>query len=480
MSFSQLLAILNARKLIAIWVLIVTVLVTTVISFMLPNSYKASTSLVINAKGADPITGFMLPAALMPGYIATQTGIIQSQNVALKVVDKLKIDKNPTAVERFEKATKGRGDIKLWYANQFMQNLEVKPSRETSLIEIGYTAADPEFAATMANAFAQAYIDTSLQMKVDPSKQAAVFFDNQVKELRANVEKSQAKLSAFQKEHSIASADGRLDVEMARLSELSSQLVVAQAQTYDSNSRRTQLNKGSLSDSPEILSNSLIQGLKSQLVQAESRLSDVSQRLGVNHPQYQAAQDDVENIRKSIQTEIAKTSGGVGQSAKVSQLREGEIRAALEAQKQRVLKLKSEQDEMAVLVREADSAQRIYDNALLRFGQTNMESQSGQTDISILNPATAPLEHSSPKRTLNVLLSIFLGALLATVFAIAAELLDRRVRSSEDLFKLINIPVLAEFSKVSGKQANAKKWLEKIKQVFGSKSRFNNAAFKTK
>jgi succinoglycan biosynthesis transport protein ExoP len=447
MRLSQILAILAARRWIALWVFFLTVLVTTLLSFLLPKTYTASTTVVINAKGADPVTGQMLPAALMPGYMATQFDIIASRNVALKVVDKLQIAQNPTAQAKFQEATDGKGDIRDYYADQFLQGLEVKPSRESSVIEISYRGPDPGFAAALANAFAEAYIQTSLELKTNPAKQASVFFDNQIKGLRADVEKAQARLSAYQNEHGITSSESRLDVEMARLAELSSQLVVAQAQTYDSNSRRNQLKRGGASDSPEILSNSLIQGLKSQLVAAEAKLSEVSQRLGVNHPQYQAAQQEVNNLRQSIQTEIAKTSSSVGQSAQVSQLREGEIKAALDAQKQRVLQLKSEQDEMAVLVREVESAQRIYDNALLRYGQTSLESQSGQTEISVLNPATPPLKHSSPKILINIVLSLFLGGLLAVGCAIAVEMLDRRVRSADDLTQLMTIPVLAELVK---------------------------------
>ena len=315
MRLSQILAILVARRWIALWVFFLTVLVTTLLSFLLPKTYTASTTVVVNAKGADPVTGQMLPAALMPGYMATQFDIIASRNVALKVVDKLQIAQNPTAQAKFLEATDGKGDIRDYYADQFLQGLEVKPSRESSVIEISYRGPDPGFAAALANAFADAYIHTSLELKTNPAKQASVFFDNQIKALRTDVEKAQAKLSAYQNEHGITSSEGRLDVEMARLAELSSQLVVAQAQTYDSNSRRNQLKRGGASDSPEILSNSLIQGLKSQLVQAEAKLSEVSQRLGVNHPQYQSAEQEVSNLRQSIQTEIAKTSSSVGQSA---------------------------------------------------------------------------------------------------------------------------------------------------------------------
>lgn len=464
MRLSQMLAILAARRWIALWVFFLTVLVTTLLSFLLPKTYTASTTVVMNAKSADPVTGQMLPAALMPGYMATQFDIIASRNVAHKVVDKLQIAQNATARAKFQEATDGEGDIRDYYADQFLQGLEVKPSRESSVIEISYRGPDPGFAAALANAFAEAYIQTTLELKTNPAKQASIFFDNQIKALRAEVEKAQAKLSAYQKEHGITTSEGRLDVEMARLDELSSQLVVAQAQTYDSNSRRNQLKRGAAAESPEILSNGLIQGLKSQLVQAEAKLAEASQRLGVNHPQYQAAQQEVNNLRQSIQLEIGKASSSVGQSAQVSQMREGEIKAALDAQKQRVLKLRGEQDAMAVLLREVDSAQRIYDNALLRFGQTSLESQSGQTEIAVLNPATPPLKHSSPKILINIVLSIFLGALLAVGCAIATEMMDRRVRSAEDLSELMAIPLLAALVKPKPTlREMLERWLKKPK-----------------
>lgn len=468
MTFSQLIAILIARKWIAIWVFFLTVFVATLVSFLLPKTYTATASLVINSKGADPVTGFMLPATLMPGYMATQVDIIQSRNVALKVVDKLSITNNPMAKAQFEKATNGEGDIKDWIADQFLQNLIVKPSRESSVIDVGYQGADPKFAAALANAFAEAYISTNLQLKTEPAKQAAIWFDQQIKGFRMNVEQAQAKLSVYQKEHGIAFTGERLDTEAARLSELSSQLVMAQAQTFDSVSRQSQLRKSSVGDSPEILANSLIQGLKSQLVQSEARLNEVSQRLGVNHPQYQSALAEVKNLRSLINTEMAKTSSSVGQTARVSQQKEGEIKASLAAQKERVLKLKSEQDAMAVLVREVDSAQRIYDSTLLRFGQTNMESQSGQTDVSILNPAVAPIKHSNPKIMLNIILSIFLGSLLGIGFAIAAEMLDRRVRSAEDLSQLLGLPVLGYLMSVNNKPIGLKL---KLRELF-TKNRF--------
>ncbi len=166
----------------------------------------------------------------------------------------------------------------------------------------------------------------------------------------------------------------------------------------------------------------------------------------------------------------------MGQMARVSQQKEAEISAALAAQKERVLRLKSEQDEMAALAREFESAQRIYDNALLRLGQTNMESQSDQTDIAILNAATPPLEPSSPKVILNMFVSVFLGAMLALVFAMFRELIDRKVRSADDIVTNLDVAVLADLTQIKNEKSNG--WIKKLlkqkkEPPFNSKYQFS-------
>jgi len=478
MSFSQLLAILKARKLLAISVFIITVLGTLVTSLLLPKTYTSTATLIINTKGVDPITGYSLQAMLLPGYIATQVEILESNKVGLKVVKSLNVASNPNAIEKFNESTDGKGDINLWFADLFAKNLEVEPSKESSTINVSYRHTDPKFAAEMANAYASAYLNTNLELKTDPAKEASSFFEGQVNELRNKVEVAQSKLSAFQKEHGITATEGRLDVELARLSDLSTQLVIAQAQSFDSQSRNNQLSKGRASESPEIIGNALIQGLKAQLVQAKTRLSEISQRLGTNHPQYQSALQDVESLSDGLQREIARTGSSVGQMARVSQQKESEIEAALAAQKERVLRLKSEQDEMAALVREFESAQRIYDNALLKLGQSSMESQSSQTDIAILNPATPALEPSSPKVLLNMFVSLFLGAMLALVFALFRELADRRVRSAEDIVSNLDEYLLADLTRNKISQPN--NWFKKLLNKKKDKSFNSKYQFSTK
>jgi chain length determinant protein EpsF len=409
---------------------------------LLPKSYTATTSLVLNYKGMDPVTGVVLPAQLMPGYMATQIDIITSRNVAIKVVDQLKFTESPIAQAQFQEATEGKGDIHAWFADRLLKGLEVKPSRESSVLEISFDGADPDFAASVANAFANAYVQTSVQLKVEPAQKAANFLGEQTRTLRANLETAQAKISKYQQEKGLTNIVGNLDVENSRLNELSSQLVVAQTLAYESTSRQRSASDNAQS-SPDVAANPIVQNLKVEISRAESKLSELSQRVGLSHPQYQASKAELNKLRGLLQQETRNVSSSIGGSARIYQQREAELRAALAEQKTRVLKLNLLRDELSVLQRDVENAQRAMDASSQRFTQATIEGNANQTDVAVLNPAIPPRGPARPKVLLNVLLSIFIGTILGFLFALLAEMLDRRVRSRDDISELLEVPVFA-------------------------------------
>ena len=449
MNFSQLILILLARKYMILLTLLVTVATTTVISLLLPKSYTGTASVLVDFKGTDPITGMTLPAQLLPGYMATQVDIITSHNVALKVVDRLKIDKVPDVIEKFNEEAEGKGNIRDWLADSLLGDLEVLPSQESSVIVVSFSGADPEFAATLANTFVWAYIQANLELKVDPARQQATWFDEQIKGLRTKVEEAQKRLSDYHRESGLMpmAMDGRLDVESARLAELSSQLVAAQTQTYDSVTRQRQISgahaKGKLGELPEILNNSLIQGMKSDLARAEGKLAETSGRLDRNHPQYQSAMAEVQSLKQKIAAEIQTAKGSIENAAVQAQQRENELKKALAEQKARVMELKQQHDRSDLLTQEMTSAQAALDSTTQRANQIRLESQRNVTDIAVLNPAIAPIKPSKPKVVLNIILSVLLGSMLGVGFGFLAEMTDRRVRSTDDITEGLGLPVLA-------------------------------------
>ncbi|HCX33926.1 MAG TPA: chain length determinant protein EpsF [Rhodocyclaceae bacterium] len=441
MSFQQFLLILKARRWAVLSILLLTVATTVAVSLILPKQYSASTEVVIDVRSPDPIAGIVLPGLITPGYMATQVDIVQSDRVAGRVVKLLRLDQNPGVQQEWRDATEGRGTIQSWLIELLKKKLEVKPSRESNVISIGFTGTDPRFAAAVANAFAQAYLETTLELKVEPARQYAAWFGERSTTLRGGLEKAQARLSQYQREHGIVAADERLDVENARLAELSSQLVVVQAQATETASRQRQA-KGGTENLPEVLQNPLVQGMKADVARQEAKLNELAGQLGKNHPQYQRTADELQTLHKKLDAEMKQVASGIGTSNRINQQREGELRSALAAQKAKVMSIKNQRDELAVLQREVENAQRAYDAVAQRLTQTSLESQTQQTNVVVLTPAVEPIEPSSPKLLLNSLLAVFLGTLLGVGCALLLETLSRRVRSAEDLAQALGLPVL--------------------------------------
>ncbi|TVT47862.1 MAG: chain length determinant protein EpsF [Denitromonas halophila] len=440
MSFQQFLLILRARLWLVLATLAVVVGTTLAVSLILPKQYTAEVALVVDAKSADPLLGGLLPAQMIPGYMATQVDIISSDRVAQRVVSLLKMDQSPVVQEQWREDTEGEGSIKVWLAELLKKKLDVKPSRESNVITIGYQGTDPGFAAGVANTFAQAYIDVSLELKVEPARQYAKWFDGQTNSLRADLEVAQKKLSEYQQERGIIATDERLDVETARLAELSTQLSMAQAQRVDSRSRQTQ--GGSAESLPEVMQNGLIQSLKSDLSRQEATRTQMAGRLGANHPELARIDAEISSLRDRIATETRRVVSSLGTTNRVNVQRVTEVEAALEAQKQKILDLKAQRDQIAVFQRDVENAQRAYDLVTQRLAQTSLESQNQQTNVVVLSPAVAPLKPSSPKVLLNTALAVFLGMLLGVGAALLLELMDQRVRGEEDLTLLDGVPML--------------------------------------
>ncbi|MGI0034734.1 MAG: chain length determinant protein EpsF, partial [Nitrososphaera sp.] len=327
MSLQQFFLVLRARYKLALLTLLGTVAVTLAVSLLLPARYTATTAVMVDTKTPDPIAGVILPAVVMPGYMATQMDIVNSYRVAQKVVRTLRLDQNLQAKEQWLEATNGRGTLELWLAELLQKKLDVEPSRESSIINIAYTGVDPSFAAAVANAFAQAYIDITIELKVEPAKQYAQWFGEQGKTLRNNLEKTQNRLSAYQQSKGIVTSDERLDNETFKLNELSTQLTIVQVRTADAQSK--QKSGSALDTLPEVVQNSLIVSLKSEIARQEAKLQELAENLGKKHPRLLRQESEIASLKNTLETETQKIASGFSTSHAIGKNKEAELRAAI-------------------------------------------------------------------------------------------------------------------------------------------------------
>jgi uncharacterized protein involved in exopolysaccharide biosynthesis len=184
------------------------------------------------ARGGDQLASQPGSSGTTPGFLATQADIIASERVGARAVAALKLAADPRWAERWQKASGGQGDANRWIAGRLKKNVKVSPSHESNVLTLTVTADDPRFAADYANALARAYLETDLELRVEPARQSAVWFDEHTRQLRGELEGAQARLAEFQRANGLV-GDDKLDLESARLAELSTQLTAAQAQTSE-------------------------------------------------------------------------------------------------------------------------------------------------------------------------------------------------------------------------------------------------------
>jgi uncharacterized protein involved in exopolysaccharide biosynthesis len=242
------------------------------------------------------------------------------------------------------------------------KKLDVIPSKDSSVLTIAYKSSNPELAAKLANAFAQAYQQKSIQLKIDPSIQVAGYIEKQSKALSKNLEVAQSKLMLYKQANGLTGESNELDVVSVRLNALTTQLVNLQ-------------------------------------------------------------------------------SGATDLSSWFRQQREAELRAAIAEQTEKLLKLNLSKGQLSVLLLDVDIAQKALEGAGRALSQNSLKGSVSQSDIAILSAALVPQKSASPKLLLNMILSIFIGATLGIGLALLAEVLDRKVRSRDDISNIFGVSV---------------------------------------
>jgi polysaccharide biosynthesis transport protein len=441
MNPAHILGVIRARWLPAVVVFALVLGTAVTMTILAPKRYTATATLVIDAK-PDPVSSMLYGGATSPAVMNTQLEVFRSDRVAQRVVRNLKLGEVPETRRDWERSSRGEGTIENWLVDSVQRGLDVQVATAGSnVVNVSYKGLDPQMVATLANAYVQAFLETAVELRVDPAREYSGFFGKQVDEARTALEAAQTRLSKFQQAQGIIATDDRFDVEMSRLNMLTQELVAMQSQANDSSSRQAQA-ANNADRLTEVLGNPLVAGLKSDVNKAETRLRELNSRYGDSHPQVVEARASLAELKLRLAAETRTVTGSVGVTARIDRSREAQVRASAEEQRAKVLRMKEVRDQGAVLARDVENAQRSYDLLLNRFNQTSLESQNRQSNASLLARATPPSYPSSPKVTANILMGLFFGVALGLGVAFGLEQFDKRIRAPGDAVAAIGLPVI--------------------------------------
>jgi chain length determinant protein EpsF len=441
MSLMQFLAIVRAHRAVALLVLLATLAAALSWVALRPARYTARVPVLVDAQPADVGGGYA--PALVASFMATQLDVARSERVAWRALDALDAGDAPPPRQatRPDALTPGERATRLARARALQQRLEVRPARESNLLQVAWTGDSPAEAARVANAFAWAVVDVSLSLRTDPAKQDSAWYGDQVRASRETLEAAQMRLAQFQRGAGIVGSE-QADHELARLNHLSTQLALAQAQTTDAQSRL-----GASRDTvAEVMQSPLVNGLKTDIARLESRRQEAAATLGPRHPQMVRIEAELAAVQSRLAQETTRIGSAIETAFRAGKTRERELGAAVDAQREKVLALNQDRARLALLQQDVDAARRAYEAVTTGASKTQLQSLATQAHLSVLAPAQPPDRPAGPGLGQALAVGAVAGLLLGVAVALMLEFADRRVRSVDDIALAADLPVLATLS----------------------------------
>jgi polysaccharide biosynthesis transport protein len=433
---SQVFAILRAHRRLSIFIALAFVLVTFVAVKLMPKSYTAQATVLVNYEANDP--NRQVPAELFSSYMLTQIELIQSREVLLGVIDKLGLTHDPEFAPPIATGVATPND----YAEKNLRSaLTVEQGKGIELLYVSATSKDRNKAAVLANAVVDAYQERERERVRNPGSGRADEYSQQLAELRAKVGVAETNLAEFRQRTGLTDVSAANDVETQALNSLEQQLLVAQNQRREAESKTV----GDQSVSPNVLASALIQNLKSQIATLQSQLAQLSSTLGPEHPRVLELQSQIAAAKRSLSQEVQTFSNGSAGDVATAKQVEEKMQHAVDAQRAKLVNVRKMQDEGQKLQLELESAQTVYKRALDGYDQIMFAS------ASVVSRAKPPIESSKPNKVLLLGLGTFLGVLFGIIGPLAYEtLFNRRLRCRDDVERDFGIPVLAEFDRIAG------------------------------
>jgi uncharacterized protein involved in exopolysaccharide biosynthesis len=330
------------------------------------------------------------------------------------------------------------------------------PAKDSRFLYIKFYSPDPAFSAAMANAFAKAYSEYNLELKITPFKEAGKWFSEKLKDAKGYSDKATEQLRAYQQKKGVIAQQGNgyqsgvYDDKLLRLDQLNKDLAEAKVKLFEARValNRVDSSKGDYESLPEVLNNSFIQNLKTEKVKLDTKLTETSGKLGSNNPQYLRLKSMLDTVNGKLNTEMRNIVNVIKQDCISANQRLEELETAVARLKQESASANLARFEMDSLSRESETYKQVYEAVLKKYNETALQGDINRTNVFLVDAAVPPTQKFSPKIKINIALASFAGLFLGIVLAFLFDFLEDTVKGSEDFERKFGIAVLGTISTV--------------------------------
>lgn len=460
-SFSAIRGIIFRQGQLIIAIVIIALVIGLVTTLLTRPRYEASSTVVVDPNTARVVEGQDIEGAVAPNemvrYLKTEATIIKSEKMAFRVVDALKLadrndffgddapDRKLTEAER-----KGRREAA---AAMLRGGLSVATSNDTAIITITYSSFSPEYAALIANSYADNYVIEGTRTNIETNANAQKIIQEQIARLRLQLQDAELQANAYAKANGIvgatvsngvgdnASASGQT-ITSANLASVNASLTDLRTKRIEAEQRWRAIENVPATRLPEVQQNAMLQPLVAERSKTIAELSQLRQRYGENYPRIRELTAQV----GALEAQINRISSDIKNAARdqylIAKRQEDGLASELTKASGATLEEQDKRVRYGLLDRDAAALRTQLAALLDRYNQLSAASNFSGAKASKLDGAHVPGGPSSPDLMKNMLLSFALGLVLAAIAAILREFLDDRLRSPEEVERKLGYPML--------------------------------------
>lgn len=393
-------------------------------------------------------------------FLKTQTDIIMSRGLALRVAQKLNLIGSPQLYEAQGTPLPATGTapeaLREQAVNLMKNNLAVKLPRDLRIVTISYVSNDRELSARIANAYASEFIQSNIDRKFDSSSYARNYLEGQLKDAKDRLETSERAVNAYARDAGIIrTGDGGVEsdggkssvnrgasVTSSSLSQINEAANAATARRIEAEGRWRAISSGPLLSSPVVLQNATVVALLGDKARVEADLSQDRARHLQDYPSIKAREAQL----AAIDQQLASVAGSVRNSVRSEYQAALDTERALQGQVNRLKgETMSEQDRAVqynLLAREADTNRQLYEGLLERYKTLNAVAGVSLSNVSVIDNAEVPKVPSSPNLFKNLLVGLIIGIGLAALVVFFKDQFDDAIRVPEDIEAKLALPLL--------------------------------------
>jgi len=430
-------SVLWRGKTTILWTTAASLLLAVLVVLVVPHRFTAATQILIDptdlhAVGNEPNPANQTNDAAVL-LVESQVRVLGSDSVLRRVVSAESLDRNQEFVGpswslrgllgSFVLGAARPADPTLGALNALKRKVQVKRAERTYVVDVSVTSKDPDKAARLANAIAQAYLAEQTDVRSDAARQISQSLSARLNELKDRVREAEDRVETFKARNNILGASGQL-VSEQQLSELNNQLGVAHARTAAAKARldqveRLQLSKDETGAFPEAVQSQTVAALRSQYAEVMRREAEQMTSLGQRHPAVIEIQAEAARLHKMIDDEVHRLALSARSEYESARANEAALATSLETLKNRAVT--TNEAMVTQLERDVQASRAVYESFLVRARETGEQERLDTKNIRVISRAEPPQGRSFPPS--NFLLAV--GALLIGVGAGSAIVIMR-------------------------------------------------------